>query len=149
MGLNGTGMGWDGMGWDGNPTVIFVLPIPSHSHPIANSYPTCSHITPINLRSRPTCFPSQHWHSYSRPNPAVNAATPVPWEMLYFCVTKNPQLERLAALHQANRPKLFLSVTIGVTRALVVGIQGGSLCSAGWTVPNAVIVPVEQYLLPV
>ena len=27
------GRGWDGMGWDGNPTVIFVLPIPPHSHP--------------------------------------------------------------------------------------------------------------------
>ena len=42
---DGDGMGWNGMEWNGNPTVIFVLPITSHSHPIANSYPTCSHIT--------------------------------------------------------------------------------------------------------
>ena len=79
------GREWDGIGWDGNPTVIFVLPIPSHSHPIANSYPTCtcshitdksplpSHLLPIPalaqlLPSQPRCQ-----RSYSRPMGTLGA----------------------------------------------------------------------------
>ena len=68
-------MGW---GSDGNPTaVILVLPIPSHSHPIASSYSTCSHITdqsplPSHLLPIPALaqlLPSQSrcQRSYSRP----------------------------------------------------------------------------------
>ena len=64
---DGDGMGWDWMDrqFHSDICAAWLIPLPSHRELLPHMLP---HNNRINLRSRP--------------NSAVNAATPVPWELL-------------------------------------------------------------------